>query len=271
MSKKMRRKLVVGNWKMHGSLAQNEALMTSITAGLRDLKHADFAVCVPAPYLFQAQSLLQGSNIAWGGQNISQHEYGAYTGGISARMLADFGCTYALIGHSERRVLIHETNTSAAASFGMALRAGLTPIFCVGETLEERQAGVSEAVVASQMIAILNTLGLDVISKAVQLRAVIAYEPSWAIGTGRTATPEQAQSMHTFIRSQIAERDPGVANRVRILYGGSVNPSNASQLLAMPDIDGGLIGRCSLSPEEFIEICRSASEIGGRAAAEAGD
>ncbi len=262
----MRRKLVVGNWKMHGSLAQNQALITDITSGLRDLRNADFAVCVPAPYLHQAQSLLQGTNIAWGGQNVSPHERGAYTGAVSARMLADFGCTYALIGHSERRVLIHETNTSAAASFGMALKAGLTPIFCVGETLEERQAGVSEAVVASQMIAILNTLGLDVLSQAVQLRAVIAYEPSWAIGTGKTATPEQAQAMHEFIRGQIAERDAGVANRVRILYGGSVNPSNASQLLAMPDIDGGLIGRCSLNPGEFIEICRAASEIGTRVA-----
>lgn len=262
----MRRKLVVGNWKMHGSLAQNASLMNEIIEGLRPLKYADFAVCVPAPYLFQAQSLLQGTNIAWGGQNVSPYEQGAYTGAVSARMLADFGCTYALIGHSERRVLIHETNTSAAASFGMALKAGLTPIFCVGETLEERQAGVSEAVVASQMIAILNTLGLDVFSKAVQLRAVIAYEPSWAIGTGRTATPEQAQAMHTFIRGQIAERDPGVANRVRILYGGSVNPSNASQLLAMPDIDGGLIGRCSLNPNEFIAICRAASEIGSQMA-----
>jgi triosephosphate isomerase len=261
MSKKMRRKLVVGNWKMHGSLAQNQALITEITSSLRDLNNADFAVCVPSPYLFQAQSLLQETNIAWGGQNVSPHEYGAYTGAVSARMLADFGCTYVLIGHSERRVLIHETNTSAAASFGMALKAGLTPIFCVGETLEERESGVSEAVVASQMIAILNTLGLEVLSKAVQLRAVIAYEPSWAIGTGRTATPEQAQAMHTFIRRQIAERDADVANRVRILYGGSVNPSNASQLLAMPDIDGGLIGRCSLNANEFIAICRAASEI----------
>lgn len=261
----MRRKLVVGNWKMHGSLAQNKALITDITSGLRPLSGADFAVCVPAPYLFQAQSLLQGTNVAWGGQNISQHEYGAYTGGISARMLTDFGCAYVLIGHSERRVLIHETNTSAAASFGMALQAGLTPIFCVGETLEERESGVSEAVVASQMIAILNKLGLEVLSKAVQLRAVIAYEPSWAIGTGKTATPDQAQAMHTFIRRQIAVRDADVANRVRILYGGSVNPSNASQLLAMPDIDGGLIGRCSLNADEFIEIGRIASEIGARA------
>lgn len=267
----MRRKLVVGNWKMHGSLAQNEALVASVTAGLRDLDNADFAVCVPAPYLFQAQRLLSGSNVAWGGQNVSPYEYGAFTGGVSATMLADFGCTYALIGHSERRVLIHETNTTAAASFGMALQAGLTPIFCVGETREERQAGVSEAVVASQMIAILNTLGMEVFSRAVQLRAVIAYEPSWAIGTGKTATPEQAQAMHVFIRKQIAERAANVADRVRILYGGSVNPANASQLFAMPDIDGGLIGRCSLDPAKFIEICRAACAVSSLAGGPGGD
>lgn len=256
----MRRKLVVGNWKMHGNLVQNNRLMTSMIAGLRDLTNADFSVCVPSPYLFQAQSILQGTNIAWGGQNVSQFQEGAYTGGVSARMLADFGCTHALIGHSERRILIHETNTSAAASFGAALQAGITPIFCVGETLEERNAGVSETVVASQMIAILDTLGMQVISKAVQLRAVLAYEPAWAIGTGKTATPEQAQTMHAYMRRLVAERAPDVANRVRIIYGGSVNPSNASQLFVMPDIDGGLIGRCSLEPDEFKEICRAANE-----------
>ncbi|HEY8118120.1 MAG TPA: triose-phosphate isomerase [Methylophilaceae bacterium] len=259
----MRRKLVIGNWKMHGSLAQNEQLMHSMVAGLCDLSDADFALCVPSPYLFQAQTLLKGTNIGWGGQNVSQYQEGAYTGAVSARMLADFSCNYAIIGHSERRVLIHETNTSAAASFGAALQAGVTPIFCVGETLEERQAGVSEAVVASQMIAILNTLGMDVISKAVQLRAVLAYEPSWAIGTGKSATPEQAQKMHSYIRKLVAERDPGVAARVRIIYGGSVNPSNASQLFVMPDIDGGLIGRCSLNANDFKEICRAACQSAG--------
>lgn len=256
----MRRKLVVGNWKMHGSLAQNHRLMTSMMAGLRDLQNADFAVCVPSPYLFQAEQMLQGSNIAWGGQNVHRCQEGAYTGAVSARMLADFDCTYAIIGHSERRILVHETNTSAAASFGAALQAGITPIFCVGESLEERQAGVSEAVVASQMIAILDTLGMQVISKAVQLRAVLAYEPAWAIGTGNTATPEQAQRMHAYIRKLVAERAPDIAHRVRIIYGGSVNPSNAAQLFVMPDIDGGLIGRCSLEPDEFIGICRAASE-----------
>jgi triosephosphate isomerase len=254
----MRRQLVVGNWKMHGSLADNKVLVASLIEGLRDEKNADFAVCVPYPYLFQAQSLLTDTNIAWGGQNVSPFEHGAYTGGVSARMLADFACTYAIIGHSERRVLIHESNTTAAASFGAAIKAGLTPIFCVGETLEEREAGVTETVVESQLIAILHTLGAQVFSEAVQQRAILAYEPVWAIGTGKTATPEQAQAVHSFIRNRIAERDSDVAARVRILYGGSVKPSNASQLFAMPDIDGGLIGKCSLDAGEFIKICRAA-------------
>ena len=256
----MRRKLVVGNWKMHGSLEQNQVLIASLTAGLRDLKNADYAVCVPHPYLFQAQQLLQGTNIAWGGQNVSPHEKGAYTGGVSASMLTDFGCNYAIIGHSERRALIHETNARAAASFGAALKAGLTPIFCVGETLEEHKAGLAQKVVEQQMNAILATLGIEGFSRAVQQRAVLAYEPVWAIGTGNTATPEQAQAMHVFIRRAVAELDAGVASRVRIIYGGSVNPSNAAQLFVMPDIDGGLIGRGSLSADDFIEICRAASD-----------
>ena len=260
----MRRKLVVGNWKMHGSLAQNEQLTASLISGLRDLKNADYAVCVPHPYLFQAQQLLQGTNIAWGGQNVSPYEKGAYTGGVSASMLKDFGCTYAIIGHSERRALIHETNTRAAASFGVALKAGLTPIFCVGETLEEHKAGLAQKVVEEQMTAILAALGMEGFSRAVQQRAVLAYEPVWAIGTGNTATPEQAQSMHVFIRKAIAELDADVANRVRIIYGGSVNPSNARQLFVMPDIDGGLIGRCSLSADDFMEICRAVSDSSSR-------
>lgn len=254
----MRRKLVVGNWKMHGNLARNKELLTSLIAGLRDLDNADFAVCVPHPYLFQAQAMLQGTNIAWGGQNVSQYEEGAHTGAVSAHMLKDFGCTYAIIGHSERRALIYETNASAAASFGSALKAGLTPIFCVGETLAEHKAGIAKDIVESQMRAILDTLGMEIFSKAVQQRAVLAYEPAWAIGTDNSATPEQAQAMHVFMRDAVAERDADVARRVRILYGGSVNPSNASQLFVMPDIDGGLIGRCSLNANDFKEICRAA-------------
>lgn len=257
----MRRKLVVGNWKMHGSLAHNKVLFSGLTQRLNHCQNADFGLCVPHPYLFQAQQHLQGSKIAWGGQNVSRYLEGPYTGDVSASMLADFGCSYAIIGHSERRVLVHESNITAAASFGAALQANITPIFCVGETLEEHEAGLAEAVVESQLIAILNTLGAEVFSKAVKLRSVLAYEPVWAIGTGKTATPKQAQSMHAFIRGKIAERDADVANRVRIIYGGSVNPSNASQLFVMPDIDGGLIGRCSRTLQDFEAICLAADAV----------
>ncbi len=255
----MRRKLVVANWKMHGNLQHNQILLTELLQGLRNLKNADYVLCVPNPYLAQAQSILQGSNIAWGGQHVSRFKVGAYTGSVSASMLADFGCTHAIIGHSERRVFMHETNVTAAASFGAALEAGLTPIFCVGETLEEREAGLNETVVANQLEAILQTLGMQVFSQAVQLRAVIAYEPVWAIGTGETASPEQAQAMHAFIRKRIASFDANVAERVRIIYGGSVKAINARQLLAMPDIDGGLIGAASLEASEFLAICQAAN------------
>lgn len=255
----MRRKLVVGNWKMHGNLVQNKELMASLIDGLRDHSQADYAVCVPHPYLFQAQSVLQGSNVAWGGQNVSQYREGAHTGTVSAYMLADFGCTYAIIGHSERRMLVYESNKSAAASFGMALEAGLTPIFCVGETLQEREAGVTQAVVANQLTAILETLGEHVFSKAVQSRAVLAYEPVWAIGTGVTATPEQAQAVHAFIRARIARRDAEAAATLRIIYGGSVKAGNADALFATPDIDGVLVGGASLSADQFVAICRAAN------------
>lgn len=260
MGNQMRRKLVVGNWKMFGSLETNKKLMDELVARLASRTEADFAICVPHPYLFQAQSILQNTNIAWGGQNVRQQQEGAYTGGVSARMLTDFGCSYVIIGHSERRALICESNITAAASFGAAIEAGITPIFCVGETLEEHEAGVTEAVVASQLDAILDTLGTQVFTQAVQLRTVLAYEPVWAIGTGITATPEQAQAVHGFIRNRVAERDAGVAARVRIIYGGSVKPSNAAQLFSMPDIDGGLIGACSLNADDFVGICLAACD-----------
>jgi triosephosphate isomerase (TIM) len=265
----MRRKLVVGNWKMHGSLAHNAELMANLRKALADCTHADFSLCVPHPYLFQAQSLLQGSNITWGGQNVSRFMDGPYTGDVSASMLKDFGCTHAIIGHSERRVLIHETNTTAAASFGAALQAGLTPIFCVGETLEEREAGLAQAVVESQLVAILSTLGADVFNAAVKLRSIVSYEPVWAIGTDKTATPQQAQAMHAFIRGKISEYDANVAKRVRIIYGGSVTPANASRLFEMPDIDGGLIGRCSLATNDFVSICLTAEQISAKLAQQA--
>jgi len=250
----MRRKLVVANWKMHGSLKWNEAFLTGLLEGVRDLHNADFVVCVPHPYLFQARRILQGSNIAWGGQNVHRCEQGAYTGAVSAWMVADFGATYAIIGHSERRGQFRETTDTAARSMKLAIKAGLVPIYCMGETLEEYEAGVTEAVVTSQLQGMLDTVGIQLLS-----HVVLAYEPTWAIGTGRTATPQQAQDVHAFIRKLIAKQDLAAAENIRILYGGSVKAANAAQLFAMPDIDGGLVGSASLQLEEFVAICRAAN------------
>ena len=249
----MRRKLVVGNWKMYGRLASNKALLEKVIAGVRELKGAEYGVCVPYPYLSQAQSMLQGSNIAWGAQNLNQQEEGAFTGAVAPGMLTDFGCRYVIIGHSERRGLFHESNDSASAKFDAALKAGLTPIFCVGETLAEREAGVTEQVVAAQLDAVLDRAGAQGLSKA-----VVAYEPVWAIGTGKTASPAQAQAVHAFIRQRVAQQDSHVAQALCILYGGSVKAANASELFAMLDIDGGLIGGASLVAEDFVAICRAA-------------
>lgn len=253
----MRRKLVVGNWKMHGTLAKNQALMTALVALTRDMKGADFALCVPYPYLFQAQSLLSGSTIAWGAQNISKYDEGAYTASISAEMVADFGATFAIIGHSERRAASHESNESAAARFAQAVRAGITPIFCVGETAAERNAGLAEMIVKNQMRAILK-LGPEILRLAKQQKAVIAYEPVWAIGASKTAAPSEAEHMHALIRESVAEFDAGFAEEIRILYGGSVTPENAADLFAMPGVDGGLIGRASLDANAFSKICETA-------------
>jgi triosephosphate isomerase (TIM) len=251
----MRRKLVVGNWKMYGRLARNQTLLNGVLAGVEALQTADYAVCVPYPYLAQAQSLLQGSSVAWGAQNLSPNDEGAFTGAVAPGMLLDFACRYVIIGHSERRGLFHESNDIAAAKFVAASKAGLTPIFCVGETLAERESGVTEAVVASQLDAILNCAGRQML-----LNLVLAYEPVWAIGTGKTASPEQAQAVHAFIRQRVAQHDADVAQRLRILYGGSVKPSNAAELFAMADIDGGLIGGASLVAEDFVAICRAAQQ-----------
>ena len=248
----MRRKLVVGNWKMYGRLASNQALLEAILAGVRGLRGADYAVCVPYPYLAQAQSLLQGSNVAWGAQNLNQHEEGAFTGAVAPGMLADFGCSYVLVGHSERRGLFHESNEVVSAKFDAALKAGMKPILCVGETLAERESGVTEQVVAMQLDAVLNRGGAQVLSKA-----MVAYEPVWAIGTGKTATPGQAQTVHAFIRERVAKHDSQVAQSLCILYGGSVKANNAAELFSMPDIDGGLIGGASLVADDFLAICRA--------------
>jgi len=247
----MRRKLVAGNWKMHGSLAENEALLSGILAGMGAVK-ADVAVCVPFPYLAQAQAKLTGSAIRWGAQNMSQHAKGAFTGEVSAAMLKDFACTYVIVGHSERRAIYGESDDLVAEKFAAVQAAGLTPILCVGETLAEREGGITEAVVARQMDAVIAKCGVASLAKA-----VVAYEPVWAIGTGVTASPDQAQAVHAFIRAKVRGLDAAVADGLIVQYGGSVKANNAVELFGQPDIDGGLIGGASLNVEEFLAICRA--------------
>jgi len=250
----MPRKLVVANWKMHGNLASNRQLLIDYLDRLSALKSVDIVVCVPYPYLAQAQSMLQGTAIAWGAQNLSKDAVGAFTGEVSANMLNDFGATHVIIGHSERATAYCESDENIAAKFMQAKAHGLVPILCVGETLIEREAGVMEMVVAKQIDTIINLYGADVFANA-----VVSYEPIWAIGTGLAASPDQAQSMHEFIRNRIANHNNEAASGLKILYGGSVNPQNAVQLFSMQDIDGGLIGKCSLSAQEFEGICQAAS------------
>ena len=255
----MRRKLVVGNWKMHGDITSNQMLLEGIIDGVRELNNADYVVCVPSPYLFQARELLNNTNVSWGGQNVNQHEQGAFTGAVAPHMLTDLGCTYVLLGHSERRSLFHETNLTASARFEAAIKAGLTPILCVGETLAERDAGLTEVIVASQMDAVMATLDEHEFALAMQLNMAFAYEPVWAIGTGKMASPEHVQTVHEFIRNRIAKRNAEAATKVRIIYGGSLKAKNAEDLFAMPDVDGGLIGGASLLASEFVAICRAAN------------
>ena len=248
----MRKNLVAGNWKMHGSLDDNAALLAALKPALVGI---EAVVCVPFPYLAQAQAALAGSSVAWGAQNLSEQSKGAFTGEVSAAMLLDFGCTYVIVGHSERRSLYGESDTLVASKYMAAQAAGLKPILCVGESLEERESGVTEAVVARQLDAVINTAGVGSLANA-----VVAYEPVWAIGTGKTASPEQAQAVHAFIRNKIAALDAGVADQLVIQYGGSVKAANASELMVQPDIDGGLIGGASLVAEEFVAICRAAAK-----------
>ncbi|MBS4096254.1 MAG: triose-phosphate isomerase [Sulfuricella sp.] len=250
----MRRKLVAGNWKMHGSLAQNKALLDGVLAGVADLGAMDCAVCVPFPYLAQAQAMLQGSKLAWGAQNMSQHEKGAFTGEVSAPMLLEFGCKYVLVGHSERRAIYGEDDATVAEKYVAAQKVGLTPVLCVGETLQEREGNITEQVVGRQIDAVIQAAGVESLAKA-----VVAYEPVWAIGTGKTASPEQAQAVHAFIRGKIAGLNKSVADGLVIQYGGSVKGANAAELFAMPDIDGGLIGGAALDASEFLTICRAAA------------
>jgi triosephosphate isomerase len=247
-----RSKFVAGNWKMHGSLPTNLSLLSAVKAGAASLK-AQMAVCVPYPYLAQAQSVLAGSNIAWGAQDVSEHVQGAYTGEVSGQMLNDFGCRYVIIGHSERRSFYGDTDAVVAAKYAAALQAGLTPILCVGETLVEREANVTAQVVTRQLDAVIAGSGFESMAKA-----IVAYEPVWAIGTGKTATPAQAQEVHALIRARVAARSPSVAAGLQILYGGSVKPGNARELFGQPDIDGGLIGGASLVADDFLGICAAA-------------
>jgi triosephosphate isomerase len=250
----MRRKMVVGNWKMHGSIKENEILLQGLIAGVRDLRDADFVVCAPYPYIGQAQSLLQGSNIAWGAQNMCSTKDGALTGAVAPSMLVDFGCSHVIIGHSERRVLFNETDDTAAARFNAALEVGLTPIFCMGESREERDSDWTEYIVGRQLDSIIRRFGPEVLKNA-----VLAYEPLWAVGADEPATPQQTQEVHDFIRRRVARCDTEIAANVRILYGGSLRPNNAASLFAMPDVDGGLVGRASLLAEEFVPICKVAN------------
>ena len=251
----MRIKLVAGNWKMNGNLASSQALLKAILPLLGQITRAQSAVCAPFPYLAAIGQALRGSSVALGAQDLCQFGDGAYTGGVSGAMLADCGCRYAIVGHSERRGVFGETDDVVARKYAQAVKHGLTPILCLGETLAEREAGTTETVVARQLDAVVQHCGQQALGQG-----VIAYEPVWAIGTGRTATPQQAQAVHDFIRRRVAAADRRLADGLQILYGGSVKANNAAQLFAMPDVDGGLIGGASLVADEFVAICRAAQD-----------
>jgi len=243
----MRGKLVVGNWKMNGDLRRNDALLAGLRNGWQGGGPREVSVCVPFPYLWQTQAALSGSAIQWGAQNVSEHADGAHTGEVAAGMIAEFGCRYVIVGHSERRTLYGETDQAVAAKAGAALEAGMTPIVCVGESWAEREAGAGEAVVTRQLDAVVSRIGPRI------AETVIAYEPVWAIGTGRSATPELAQAVHEVLRARLLAHGAAAAN-VPLLYGGSVKSGNAKALFACADIDGGLIGGASLNVDEFLAI-----------------
>lgn len=249
----MRQRLAVGNWKMNGNLPENRALLDKVAVAAGALNRAIAAVCVPFPYLAQAQSALAGSKAAWGGQNVSQHPKGAFTGEVSAGMLREFGCRYALVGHSERRQLFGEEDATVALKAKAVLAEGMVPIICVGETLAERERGVTEEVVGRQLGVVADLIGVEGLKAS-----VLAYEPVWAIGTGKTASPDQAQAVHAYLRGALEARDKSIAASMPILYGGSVKAANAAELFGMRDVDGGLIGGAALVAGEFIAICQAA-------------
>ncbi|SER99747.1 triosephosphate isomerase [Azotobacter beijerinckii] len=250
----MRRKRVIGNWKMNGSLAANRALLEELLPQLAVLEGVELAVCPPFSYLAQVAALLEGSGVALGAQNLHTAEKGAFTGEIGAGMLKELGCRYVLVGHSERRSLYRECDETVAEKFAVALRAGLVPVLCVGETQAQRRQGQTEQVVSAQLQAVLRRSGVQGLAAG-----LIAYEPVWAIGTGETASPEQAQAVHRHIRALLAQHDPVQAEAMPILYGGSVKADNAAALFAQPDIDGGLIGGASLEAAAFAAICQAAA------------
>jgi triosephosphate isomerase len=253
-------KLVIGNWKMHGSLAGNEALLNALLAGSVNFDPAvKIAVCVPFPYLSQSQALLQASRIAWGSQDLSPENHGAFSGEVSAAMCAEFGVRYALVGHSERRAYHAESNRTVALKARAALAVGITPVMCVGETLEEREDGIMQAVLGTQLDALL-----ELLPPQEAARVVIAYEPVWAIGTGKSASSAQAQEVHAFLRGRLTACAPEL-REIPLLYGGSVKPGNAAELFAAPDIDGGLIGGAALKDDEFLAICKAANDVLGHA------
>ena len=249
----MRRPVVAGNWKMHGTRAENARLVDALIEA-SDEAPCDVVVCPPYVYLWEVGRQVKDTPIGLGAQNVCAEAQGAFTGEVSAAMLKDVGCSYAIVGHSERRLLYREDDTLVARKFVAAQGAGLAPILCVGETLEERERGVTEAVVGRQLDAVLAVAGV-----AAFARAILAYEPVWAIGTGKNATPEQAQAVHAFIRTRIAARDATIADGLRLLYGGSVKAANAAELFDQPDVDGGLVGGASLKADEFVRICAAAA------------
>jgi triosephosphate isomerase len=249
----MRRPLVAGNWKMHGSRSENAQLIEGLLLGLPGHTVPEVVVCPPFPYLWEVGRQLKASDVALGAQSVCAEPIGAFTGEVSAAMLKDVGCRFVIVGHSERRALYHEDDALVARKFMAAQSHGLTPILCVGETLEERERGATHEVVTRQVNAVLEVAGI-----AAMRQAVVAYEPVWAIGTGKNATPEQAQDVHAAIRGIVAAHDQSVAAELRILYGGSVKASNAREIFSMPDVDGGLIGGASLKADEFLKICTAA-------------
>ncbi|HFD12727.1 MAG TPA: triose-phosphate isomerase [Crenotrichaceae bacterium] len=249
----MRRSLVIGNWKMHGTRTSNRELITQIQTGLNEGQNCDVAVCVPFTAIPDASATVANSTLRLGAQNVANAEQGAYTGEVSVGMLSEYDCQYALVGHSERRQIYRETDELVAERYEYAIKGGITPVLCIGETDEEREQGKTFAVIDEQLSAVINHCGIDSLSKA-----VIAYEPVWAIGTGKTATPDQAQEVHAYIRNQIAAQNADIAEKLIILYGGSVKPENAAELFGRDDIDGGLIGGASLQADSFLAIINAA-------------